>query len=322
VIILKKVAFTYRIPEKGINFLKNKYEVWVNNENRQLTKNELINIFEENDAVVTLLSDKIDSDILRSKKNRVKIISNYAVGYNNIDVKTAKELGIKVTNTPDVLTNATADLAWTLLMSISRRIVESDKFVREGKFKGWEPELFLGSNLVGKKLGVIGFGRIGRAFAKRAKGFDMEVFYYKRKRLDDDTERSLEVLYSDIDYIMRECDFISLHMPLTEDTHHIINKRRLDMMKKNSYIINTARGAIIDEKALFEKLKNNEISGAGLDVYEFEPNLTEGLKKLNNVVLSPHIGSATVETRNEMSLMVAKDIDLLLSDKKPINEVV
>lgn len=316
-----KVSVTYKIPDAGIDFLKKHYEVWVNPEQRNLTKDELKKIASESDAMITLLSDKIDKEVIDAGKGKLKVISNYAVGYNNIDVKTANENGIVVTNTPDVLTETTADLAWALMMSAARRIVESDKFVREGNFTGWKPELLMGQDIFGKTLGVIGLGRIGLAVARRAKGFNMKVLYNKRSKLAPEMEAEFGFEYADVDEILEKSDFISLNVPLTPNTDHMLNKERLDKIKENAVLVNTSRGKVIDEAYLAEKLEKKEIAAAGLDVFEFEPKINEKLLKLDNVVVAPHIGSATKETRDKMSMMVAEDIHKVLSGEDAINIV-
>ncbi|WP_091402510.1 2-hydroxyacid dehydrogenase [Geotoga petraea] len=318
---MMKVSVTYKIPEKGIEFLKKNYDVWVNTEERNLSKEELKKVASESDAMITLLSDKIDEEVIEVGKGKLKIISNYAVGYNNIDVKSASKNGIVVTNTPDVLTETTADLAWALMMSAARRIVEADKFVREGNFVGWKPELLMGQDIFGKTLGVIGLGRIGLAVAKRAKGFNMKVLYNKRTPLSKEKEEEYGIRYAEIDEILENSDFVSLNVPLTPETDHLLNKENLDKMKSNSVLVNTSRGKVIDEAYLAEKLEKKEIAAAGLDVFEFEPEVNEKLLKLDNVVVAPHIGSATKETRDEMSMMVAKDIDAVLSGKEAKNVV-
>ena len=202
-----------------------------------------------------MLADTIDKDVLESGKDRLKIVANYAVGYNNIDFEKAKELGIYVTNTPGVLTETTADLAWALMLAISRRIVESDAFTRSGKFEGWKPELFLGNDVYGKILGIIGFGNIGQAVARRAIGFNMKVYYYQRHKVAPEIEKSLHATYLSLEEVLTKSDFISLHVPLTKETYHLIDNKRLSLIKKTAYLINTARGPVIDEKALCQKLK-------------------------------------------------------------------
>jgi glyoxylate reductase len=301
----------------GLNLLKEKFEVIINPYDRLLTKDELIKAASNFDALITMLADTIDKDVLESGKDRLKIVANYAVGYNNIDFEKAKELGIYVTNTPGVLTETTADLAWALMLAISRRIVESDAFTRSGKFEGWKPELFLGNDVYGKILGIIGFGNIGQAVARRAIGFNMKVYYYQRHKVAPEIEKSLHATYLSLEEVLTKSDFISLHVPLTKETYHLIDNKRLSLIKKTAYLINTARGPVIDEKALCQKLKNNEIAGAALDVYENEPIICEDLFKLNNVILTPHIGSASYETRSKMSLMVAKDVIQSLNGEKP-----
>ena len=312
-----KVFVTYKIPDMGLNLLKEKFEVIINPYDRLLTKDELIKAASNFDALITMLADTIDKDVLESGKDRLKIVANYAVGYNNIDFEKAKELGIYVTNTPGVLTETTADLAWALMLAISRRIVESDAFTRSGKFEGWKPELFLGNDVYGKILGIIGFGNIGQAVARRAIGFNMKVYYYQRHKVAPEIEKSLHATYLSLEEVLTKSDFISLHVPLTKETYHLIDNKRLSLIKKTAYLINTARGPVIDEKALCQKLKNNEIAGAALDVYENEPIICEDLFKLNNVILTPHIGSASYETRSKMSLMVAKDVIQSLNGEKP-----
>ncbi|MGQ9856136.1 MAG: 2-hydroxyacid dehydrogenase [Fervidobacterium sp.] len=315
-----KVFITYAIPEKGIKLLTEKFEVDVYEGDEFLSKSEMIERAKDADAIVTQLRDPIDSEFIESLQ-KAKIIANYAVGYNNIDVQAATRKGIFVTNTPGVLTEATADIAFALLLSVARKIVEADKFVREGKFTGWKPKLFLGYDLFGKTLGIIGMGRIGQAVARRALGFGMNVVYYNRNRLPADIEQRYNARYVDLDTLIATSDYISIHTPLTKETYHLINEERINRMKPNAIIINTARGPVIDELALYKALKDGKIAGAGFDVYENEPLLTPGLEKLDNVVLLPHIGSATYETRDKMSEMVAINIIEVLEGRIPPNLV-
>jgi len=242
------------------------------------------------------------------------------VGYNNIDVTEATKRGIIVTNTPGVLTDATADLAWGLLLAAARRIVESDKFTRAGKYESWSPTLLLGRSVAGKTLGIIGAGRIGRAVAKRSIGFDMKVLYHNRKR-DPDLERELKARWVDKETLLKESDFISLHVPLTDETRHMIGRREFEVMKDTAVLVNTSRGPVVDEKALVEALRKKLIWAAGLDVYEREPEIEEGLKELDNVVLASHIGSATIEARTSMAMMAAQNIVSVLKGGKPITPV-
>ncbi len=317
---MKKVFVTYKIPQKGLDILKDKYDLFVHDKEEFLTKKEMMEIVYDKDAVITQLRDPIDKEFIDAGKN-LKIIANYAVGYNNIDVEYATKKGIYVTHTPGVLTEATADLAWALILGIVRRVVEADKFTRAGKFVGWKPSLLLGHDLYGKTLGIVGMGRIGQAVARRGLGFGMKIIYHNRHRLPEDIEKKFEARYVELDDLFKEADVISLHTPATPETYHLVNKERLSLMKPTAYLINTARGTVVDEKALIETLREKKIKGAGLDVYEFEPKLTEGLSALDNVILLPHIGSATIETRERMSVMVCENVDKALSGGLPPNLV-
>jgi glyoxylate reductase len=302
-----KVYLTREVPEKGLSILREHCQIEVNTKNRSLTKDEIISKSKDADGLITLLSDSIDSEVIDNSPE-LKVISNYAVGYNNIDVKYATKKGVAVTNTPGVLTETTADLAWALLLATARRLVEADVYTREELYEGWAPKLMLGTDVHGKTLGIIGLGQIGKAVAKRAKGFDMKVLYNKRTPLDQAQEDKLGVSYRKLDQLLKEADFISVNAPLNSSTHHLIGKEEFDRMKESAIIINTGRGPILEEKELVNALKAGKIAGAGLDVYENEPKIQAGLKKLNNVVLTPHTGSGTVETRNEMAEMVACDM--------------
>ncbi|KAF2956917.1 D-glycerate dehydrogenase [Marinitoga sp. 38H-ov] len=319
---MPKVAFTYEIPEIAEKKLREAgFDIWINKEDRTLSHEEILELAKSNDALITLLSDKIDKEVIEAGKGNLKVISNYAVGYNNIDVDAAKDAGIFVTNTPGVLSDATADLAWALLFAVARKIVESDKFVREGKFVGWRPKLFLGYDIKGKTLGIIGMGRIGREMAKRALGFDMNVLYYKRNRLSELEEKELGIKYATIEEIVKNSDYISLHTPLTNETYHLLDEKEFSLMKPNAIIINTARGPVINEKVLIKYLKEKKIAGAGLDVYEEEPKIPQELLELDNVVLTPHTGSATYETRDKMAEMVAENVIVALKGDVPPNNV-
>ena len=315
-----KVFVTRRIPEKGLRMLEERYDVVVNPEDRVLTKEEIIEGVRDADALLCLLTDPIDKDVIDAGKN-LRIISNYAVGYNNIDVKYASKKGIIVTNTPGVLTETTADLAWALLMAIARRVVEGDRFMREGKFRGWAPMLMLGTDVYGKTLGIVGMGKIGQAVARRAVGFGMKVIYYSRKRKPE-IEKEIGAEFVDLPTLMRESDFISLHVPLTPETKNMIDKDMLELMKPEAYLINTARGEVIDEPYLIEMLKRKRIRGAALDVFWGEPlNVNLELYGLDNVVLAPHMGSASLETRTKMAVMAAQAIIDVFEGRNPKNRV-
>lgn len=319
-----KVYVTRKIPEAGIKKLKDKgYEIDINPEDKVLSKKELIKVLKKKpyDAVLCLLTDKIDGEIFNSVPS-AKIFANYAVGFDNINLKDAKEKNVVITNTPGVLTETVAEHAFTLMLAIAHRIAEADKFTKDGKYKGWGPMLLLGNDLSHKTLGIVGLGRIGSRVAHHAvKGFDMKVFYYDVNR-NEDFERELGAIYkNNVEDVLRESDFVSIHVPLLDSTKHLINKERLNMMKPTSYLINTSRGPIIDEKELVDALKNKKIKGAALDVFENEPELSPGLEKLDNVILTPHIASATEETRSKMAEIAAENIIAVLSGQIPPNAV-
>ena len=309
-----KLFITRYIPEPAIKRLEEVFEVEIFPENRAITHEELKEKVKDIDALICLLTDNIDHEIIEAASN-LKCISVYAVGYNNIDVETATKHSIVICNTPGVLTETTADLAWALIMSCARRIVEADCFVREGKFQGWEPMLMLGNDIFGKTLGIIGMGRIGRAVAHRALGFDMKVIYYD-PQVDPESLPS-DYVSVDLTTLCQNSDFISIHTPLTPETRHLIGEKEFNLMKSTAILINTARGPIIDEQALISALKENKIAGAGLDVYENEPVIPEELIKLSNVILLPHIGSASYETRTKMALLAAENAIAVIEGKNP-----
>jgi len=319
-----KVYITRQIPDRGPNMLKAKgYEVVVNPDDRTLKKEELLQILREGgyDAILCDLDDKIDAEVLdTAKKSGVKIFANYAVGFDNIDIKAAEERGIMVTNTPGVLTDTVAEHTFALMLSIAHRVAEADRFTRAGKFKEWAPMLLLGIDVSRKTLGIVGLGRIGSRVAYHAvKGFDMKVIYYDVRRNEEFEKEFGAQFYENPDDIFRGADFVSLHVPLLPTTRHLVDARRLSLMKKDAYLINTSRGAVVDERALVEALKNGIIKGAALDVFENEPFLTPGLADLENVILTPHIASATEETRQAMGEIAAKNIIEALEGRTPPN---
>ena len=312
-----KIFVTRKIPEPGLELLRKEFDVEVNPYNRVLSKREIINGLEDKDGLLCLLTDTIDKEIIYSEP-KLKMISNYAVGFDNIDVKAATEMRIPVSNTPGILTDTTAEMAWALLFSVARRIVEGDNFTRSGKFKGWTPDLMLGQDISNKILGIIGAGRIGTAFALKSKGFNLKVLYVD-DFINEILENELGAKKVALPVLLKESDFISLHVSLNDSTHHIINEQTLQKMKKNAILINTSRGPVIDEKALIKALKKEWIFGAGLDVYENEPEISTELKKINNVVLQPHSASATFETRTKMALIAAENMIAGLKEKIPPN---
>ena len=312
------VYVTRMLPQAAIDLLKEHCQVEINPEDRVLAREELLEKVKGRDAVLCLLTDTIDEEVLESAGLECRIFANYAVGYNNISVEAATKKGIIITNTPGVLTDATADLAWSLLFSVSRRVVESDKYTREGKFKGWGPMLFLGRDITGKTLGVIGIGRIGANFAKKSKGFEMRILYNDIKP-DEEFEKETGASYVDKETLLKESDFISVHVPLLPSTRHLIGEKEFKLMKKTAVLINTSRGPVVDEKALVKALKQGEIWGAGLDVFENEPLLEPGLAELDNVVIVPHIASATIETRTNMGLIAVRNIIAVFKGEMPPN---
>ena len=318
--IRQKVFITREIPEEAIDLLKSKgYKVNVYRKDAPMPAAELHKNLKDADAVISLLNEKFDATLM-DKMEKCKIIANYAVGYNNIDIEYAKKKNIVVTNTPDVLTDSTADLAMALVLACSRRIIEAEKFVRDGKFEGWKPKLLLGIEIKDKVFGIVGGGRIGAAVAVRAKAFGAKIVYYSRHK-NEELEKLTGAKKTSLDTLLKTSDFVSLHLPLTSDTYHIISKEKLSLMKKTSVLINTARGEVLDEKALVKMLKQKRIFAAGFDVYEGEPNINPGLLELDNVVLLPHIGSGTVEARTNMALLAAGNVIAVLSGKKAITPV-
>ncbi len=307
-----KVFITRQIPEKGIEMIKEYYDVEVWPEYTPPPREVLLEKVKDIDALVSLLTDKIDCELLDNAP-RLRIVAQYAVGFDNIDLECATKKGVYVTNTPGVLTQSVAEFTWGLILAVTRRIVEADNFVRSGEWwntkTGWHPLMLLGMELKGKTLGIIGMGRIGRTVAKIAKGFDVRILYYDVRPLPEEIEKELEAKYVDLDTLLKESDIVSVHVPLTPQTYHLIGERELKLMKKTAYIINTARGKVIDTQALVKALEEGWIAGAGLDVFEQEPLPPDNpLTKFKNVVLAPHIASATIEARTGMAELVAKNL--------------
>lgn len=312
-----KLFISRRIPEAGITRLNEVFEVKVNPHDRQLTQAELLSEVGDIQALLCLLSDKVDKELIEAAP-QLKVISSYAVGYNNIDVDFATSRGIAVCNTAGVLTESTADLTWALIMAACRRLPESEAFLRSGKFVAWEPMLMLGQDVYGKTLGIVGMGRIGKAVAKRSMGFDMQIIYTSSGR---DEPTSFPAKKVDLPSLLKQADIISLHAPLTPATHHLIGKAELATMKRTAVLINTARGAIVDEAELINALAERRIFAAGLDVFEHEPDIPEALLALPNAVLLPHIGSASIATRTRMSLMAAENAIAVMMRKQPPSQV-
>jgi glyoxylate reductase len=314
---LPVLYITRILPEPVMRAARERYDLLAEPTERAPSDEQRRQGFAAADAVICTLSDRVDAALL-AQATRLKIVANYAVGYNNIDVAAARAKGIVVSNTPDVLTDATADLTWALLLAVARRVVEGDRLTRSGSWSGWAPTQMLSTDVTGKTLGIIGMGRIGQAVALRAAGFRMPVIYASRgpgrSPAPAWTSRTKEE-------VLAEADFLSLHVPLTEATHHLIGAPELDRMKRTAYLINTSRGPVVDEAALVNALQAGRLAGAGLDVYEEEPSLHPGLLGLGNAVLLPHVGSATYETRIRMGMICLENIAAVLAGKPAPNQV-
>lgn len=313
-----RVLVTRRMPEPAMARLRVEAEVDYRDEDRAISREELLSRVAAVEGIVAGLSDPMDAALMEAAP-RLKVIANFAVGFDNIDVATATARGIVVTNTPGVLTETTADLAFALLMAGARRLGEGDRYVREGRWDRFQMTLLLGADVYGKTLGVAGFGRIGQAVARRGRGFDMAVLYTKRTPLEPALEAELGARRVDKATLLTEADFVVLALPLTEETHHYIGHEELRAMKPTAILVNIARGAVVDELALVAALQEGEIAGAGLDVFEHEPAVPSELVAMDNVMLTPHIASASVETREKMALMAAENCLAVLAGRKPEN---
>lgn len=312
-----RVFITRPVLQPGVDFVKRRIRgVTMNREDRVLPRGELLRRVRGMHGIYCLLHDRMDAELMDAAGPQLRVISNMAVGYDNVDVAEATRRGILVCNTPGVLTETTAEMAWALLFAAARRLPESDRYTRGGRFKCWGPQLLLGRDISGKTLGVVGAGRIGAAFARMSRGFRMNVLYSSRSR-NAALEKELNARRVPLDALLRRSDFVSLHVALTPQTRHLIGARELNLMKRSAILINTARGPVVDEKALVRALRRRRIAAAGLDVYEREPRLEPGLKELDNAVLAPHTASATVDTRTRMALMAAENLVLALQGKKP-----
>jgi glyoxylate reductase len=291
-------------------------EYWT--ERDHIPRAELLKRVAGKDALICLIPQKVNEELLAAAPD-LRIVSTVSVGYDHIDVSACTRRKVLVTNTPGVLDDTTADFAWTLLMAISRRLVEGDAWVRTGTWPGWDLDQLCGGDVWGKTLGIIGFGRIGRRVAQRAQGFQMRVIYNSRTRASLDVEKALHAEFTDHDRLLREADFISLHVPLNPDTRHLIASEAFEKMKRTAFLINTTRGPVVDEAALAEALENRKIAGAALDVYEYEPNIHPALLARRDVILAPHLGSATVETRTKMAMMAAQNAVAFFDGRRPPN---
>ena len=311
-----KVFLTRRMPSAVMERLERETDLAWHEEDRAATKAEIIAGLKGRDALFCNILDRVDAELL-GRCPGLKVVANFGVGFNHIDVAAATVRQIPVTNTPGVLTDATADMAFALLMNAARRIGEGERLVRARKWTGWQPLQLLGVDIAGATLGIIGFGRIGRAVARRAKGFDMRVIYWNRTRLPASEEAG--TIYTDLDDVLRQSDFISLHVAYNAETHHLLGEKQFARMKPTAFVINTSRGAVIDEEALVRALQTKCIAGAGLDVFEREPELEHGLCELENVVLAPHLGSATIGTRTKMGMIVVDNLLAVCAGQRPPN---
>ncbi|MBI1863595.1 D-glycerate dehydrogenase [Candidatus Woesebacteria bacterium] len=314
-----KIVVTRKIPGNFLEKLKEGNDVWISSFDRPLTEEELISNGKGADVLLSLLTDHIDGEMMDAIGPNLKLISNYAVGFDNIDVEAAKSRGILVCNTPsDDVNEAVAEHTWALLMSLSRRIVEANYATKNGAYKGWEPDIFLGTTISGKTLGIIGLGRIGTMVAKKAQGMGVDILYTKR---NPDPEANSSFKFVSMDELLSQSDFVSLHVPLTDETRHMINGNTLSKMKTGAYLINTARGPVVDEHELVDALRSGHLGGAALDVFDNEPEINPELIGMPNVILTPHIASATHEARNKMGEMAINAIIDFASDRKPSNLV-
>lgn len=315
---MAKIFVTRKIPGDHVEKLKvNGNEVLVSEFSRALTPEELVEKVKGMDAILCLLTDKIDGDLIDAAGPQLKIISNYAVGFDNINIKDATDRGVLITNTPsEEVDEAVAEHTWALISGLARRIVEADEATRRGMYRGWEPDIFLGTSLIGKTLGIIGLGGIGTMVARRAVGYRMNVVYNKHTR-DTECEEKLGVRYCDVDSLLGESDVVTLHIPLNDETRHMINSETLAKMKKGAFLINTARGPVVNERDLIESLRSGHLGGAALDVFDNEPNIEPELIGMPNVITTPHIASATHEARNKMGEMAVSSILDALSNKQP-----
>ena len=316
----KSVFISSTLPKEAVGLIPRDFTLDYNNSEVPLSKAELVSRLKGKDGLICHIISTIDEEVLASAPT-LKVVANVAVGYNNIDVAAARRRGVIVTNTPDVLTETTADFAWTLLMATARRVVEADHYARSGRWTAWKWDLLWGADVHGTTLGIVGFGRIGRAVARRALGFNMRVLYHDALRADAAVERELSATATDLETLLREADFVTLHTNLTPETRHLIGERTLRLMRKSAIVVNAARGPIVDEAALAQALREGWIAGAGLDVFEEEPRIHPDLLPLQNVVLAPHIASASRDTRIAMATLAVRNCVAVLEGKAPITPV-
>jgi glyoxylate reductase len=316
-----RIVVTRRIPEPALDLLRRAGHVWLSPHERRLTPEELQEAVAGADALVTLLDDRVDNALLNAAGPQLKVVANVAVGFDNIDVPACAARGILVTNTPGVLTEATADIAFALILLATRRLGEGERHIRASRPWSWDMFFMLGSGIQDKALGIIGLGQIGQATARRAKAFSMNIVYTGRRRAPQEIEHGLGARFLQLDELLQCSDVVSLHCPLSPETRHLITAKKLSLMKPTAFLVNTTRGPVLDESALVDALRGRVIAGAGLDVYEHEPQVHPGLLEFENVVLLPHLGSATVETRTTMAIVAAHNVSAVLKGEQPTNRV-
>jgi glyoxylate reductase len=315
-----RVLITHKLAEEAVDVARQSCEVHFTPLDQPLDAATLRQAVAGMDGLISVVTDTIDTALLQAGPD-LKVVANVAAGYDNVDVPAATRHGVVVTNTPGVVTESTADLTWGLLFGIGRRVTEADRYVRAGKWKEWRLMVLLGHDVHGGTLGIIGMGGIGQAVARRASGFGMTILYHNRRRLPEDVESKLGATWVELDELLRNADFVSVHTPLTAETRHLISDRELRLMKPTSYLINTSRGPVVDEQAVIRALQGRWIAGAGLDVFEQEPEVPQALKDLENVVLLPHIGSASVASRTRMAVMAAQSAVAVLQGQRPLHVV-
>ncbi|RRO18209.1 D-glycerate dehydrogenase [Saccharopolyspora rhizosphaerae] len=318
---MSRVVVTRAVPESAVELLREVAEVEVCDQDRPLAPEELREAVNGADGVVAMLHDRIDAELVEAAGEQLRVVANVAVGYDNIDVPAVSERGVTVTNTPGVLTDATADLAFGLLLSVTRRLGEGERLLRSRTPWTFRLDFMLGTGLQGKTLGVVGLGGIGQAVARRARAFGMHIAYTGRRRAAQEVEAELDARYLPMEELLRTADVISLHCPLTEQTHHLVDDGALAAMKPTAIVVNTSRGPVVDEKALARALREGRIGGAALDVFENEPEVDPGLLELDNVAMAPHLGSATTETRTAMAELAARNVAAVLTGEPPLTPV-
>jgi len=315
------ILVTRRLPEDVLARADASYQATFNEADEGYDTDELVRLAQGMDGLLVTITNRMDAETIANLPDSIRVIATFSVGYEHIDLTAAEARNIVVTNTPGVLTNATAEIAMLLMLGAARRAREGAEMIRDDTWTGWTPTQLMGIEVTGKRLGLVGMGEIGRAVAKRARAFDMDIHYHNRTRLDSELERGAQ-FHDTLESLLEQSDFLSLHCPLTPQTHHLMTRERIDLLPDNPVIINTARGPVIDDEVLIEALKSGRVAAAGLDVFEGEPNLHEEYRNLSNAYLLPHLGSATVETRNAMGFTALDNLDAFFAGKEPPNRIV